>query len=450
MTRHASLWYSGCMDILEITRDIQHTLEQSELCRQQAEQTQEIARRLESREVTIAVIGQFKRGKTSLVNRILGSRLLPVGIVPITSAVTRISYAAAATDKTPADKTPADTARVFFLNGLSEDVPAEDLHRYISEQENPDNERCVAEVELRTDAEFLKDGLTLVDTPGVGSVHENNSKSAYDFARESDGVIFMLSVDSPINQIEIDFLKDTRRFAGKFYFVVNKIDTIDEEDLAEYLEYCSRLLCTIMEVEPGSEAAGAIRLLPVSAKKNIGIDELKKMIRDDLLQSAAEIMQQSAANKLLEILKDTRAQISSYREVLRMAPNVFRSRFDRMHAELARRSEAAEQLPRQFADGSPRQYLQAQLNDEKRDLTEHVRDLFGIEYTYRVDREEAGKLIDAEDYIAALQETYRQLADAMDTIFMYKEENAYTVARRIEDLNILIHDLDRYRRVLSV
>lgn len=449
MTRHASLWYSECMDILEITRDIQHTLEQSELCRQQAEQAQEIARRLESREVTIAVIGQFKRGKTSLVNRILGSRLLPVGIVPITSAVTRISYAAAAADKTPADKTPADTARVFFLNGLSEEVPAEDLNRYISEQENPDNERCVAEVELRTDAEFLKDGLTLVDTPGVGSVHENNSKSAYDFARESDGVIFMLSVDSPINQIEIDFLKDTRRFAGKFYFVVNKIDTIDEEDLAEYLEYCSRLLCTIMEAEPGSEAAGAIRLLPVSAKKDIGIDELKKMIRDDLLQSAAEIMQQSAANKLLEILKDTRAQISSYREVLRMAPNVFRSRFDRMHAELARRSEAAEQLPRQFADGSPRQYLQAQLNDEKRDLTEHVRDLFGIEYTYRVDREEAGKLIDAEEYIAALQETYRQLADAMDTIFMYKEENAYTVARRIEDLNILIHDLDRYRRVLS-
>ncbi len=462
MTRHASLWYSGCMDILEITRDIQHTLEQSELCRQQAEQTQEIARRLESREVTIAVIGQFKRGKTSLVNRILGSRLLPVGIVPITSAVTRISYAATAANKdqtsaaadkdqtsAAAEKTPADTARVFFLNGLSEDVPAEDLHRYISEQENPDNERCVAEVELRTDAEFLKDGLTLVDTPGVGSVHENNSKSAYDFARESDGVIFMLSVDSPINQIEIDFLKDTRRFAGKFYFVVNKIDTIDEEDLAEYLEYCSRLLCTIMEAEPGSEAAGAIRLLPVSAKKNIGIDELKKMIREDLLQSAAEIMQQSAANKLLEILKDTRAQISSYREVLRMAPNVFRSRFDRMHAELARRSEAAEQLPRQFADGSPRQYLQAQLNDEKRDLTEHVRDLFGIEYTYRVDREEAGKLIDAEDYIAALQETYRQLAEAMDTIFMYKEENAYTVARRIEDLDILIHDLDRYRRVLS-
>ena len=443
------------MDILEITRDIQHTLEQSELCRQQAEQAQEIARRLESREVTIAVIGQFKRGKTSLVNRILGSRLLPVGIVPITSAVTRISYAAAATDKTPADKTPADktpadTARVFFLNGLSEEVPAEDLHRYISEQENPNNERCVAEVELRTNAEFLKDGLTLVDTPGVGSVHENNSKSAYDFARESDGVIFMLSVDSPINQIEIDFLKDTRRFAGKFYFVVNKIDTIDEEDLAEYLEYCSRLLCTIMEAEPGSEAAGAIRLLPVSAKKNIGIDELKKMIRDDLLQSAAEIMQQSAANKLLEILKDTRAQISSYREVLRMAPNVFRSRFDRMHAELARRSEAAEQLPRQFADGSPRQYLQAQLNDEKRDLTEHVRDLFGIEYTYRVDREEAGKLIDAEDYIAALQETYRQLAAALDTIFMYKEENAYTVARRIEDLNILIHDLDRYQRAINL
>ncbi|MBQ6401073.1 MAG: dynamin family protein [Firmicutes bacterium] len=423
--------------MLETTREIQKTLESFELCTQQANQVRQLADKLEHREVTIAVIGQFKRGKTMMVNRMLGSGVLPVGIVPITAAVTRIRFA---------EDADGETARVWYLNGLSEDVKATDLHRFISEQENRDNELGVAEVELRTNADFLRDGLVLVDTPGVGSVHENNSKSAYDFARESDGVIFMLSVDSPINQIEIDFLRDTRRFAGKFYFVVNKIDTIDEEDLAEYLDYCNALLCSIMEIQPGSEEAKAIRLLPISAKKGTGVDRLMETVREDLLHSAGDIMRHSVGLKLLEILKNTRAQISSYREVLRMAPNVFHRRFDHMHEELENLAAQADSLPACDPDGTPKQYLRAQLNEEKALLTAKVREDFGIEYFYYVDRSDAADLMSRDEYAAELSETCRQLEETLDAIFMYKEENAYTVARRIEDLNILMHTLDKYRR----
>ena len=421
------------MDILQITKKIKTTFSEYELCRLQESQVETLVKKLEKKDITIAVIGQFKRGKTTMVNSILGRKLLPVGIVPITSAVTRIEYA---------EGEKGDSAKVYFLNGLCEEIPAENLHEYISEQENHDNERGVAEVELRTDSDFLKDGLILVDTPGVGSVHENNSKSAYDFARESDGVIFMLSVDSPINQIEVDFLKSVRKFAGKFYFTVNKIDTVDENDLTEYLEYCTALIGDIMGYDPGDGDAESLKLIPISAKKNTGIDILTEMIRDDLLNKAADIMKQSISLKLLEILKNTKTQVGSYREVLKMAPNVFNRRFKEMNELLEEQREKLFQLE----DGK---YLRARLNEDKAFLTKQVRKLFGIEYYYYVDRSDAAEFLTRDEYVAELSETFDELTGTLNAIFMYKEENAYAVARRIEDLNILMQKIGKYTRQIE-
>ena len=438
------------MNILETTIKAQELFSGFELCRLQEQETQVLADRLRSRKITIAVIGQFKRGKTTLINSILGSMLLPVGIVPITAAITRIEYAPDAAPSTAdAAQTAAGTtdgaqtaatATVFFTNGLSEQVPVSDLHEYISEQENHDNERGVAEVELLTDADFLKGGLTLVDTPGVGSVHEQNSKSAMDFARESDGVIFMLSVDSPLNQIEVDFLRKVRRFAGKFYFAVNKIDRVDEDELEEYLEYCRSLIVGIMELD--DEEAKALKLLPISARKGTGVSELTELIREDLLTRGTEIMERSVGLKLLEILNNTRSQISSYREVLKMAPNVFNRRFKEMSLLLHDQREKIDSLE----EGT---YLRARLNEEKALLTRKVRELFGIEYYYYVDREDAAELMDRDEFAAELTAVYDELESTINSIFMYKEENAYAVARRIEDLNILIHDMRKLTRQIE-
>lgn len=427
------------MNILETTIKARELFSGFELCRLQEEETRKLQERLENKKITIAVIGQFKRGKTTLINTILGRPLLPVGIVPITAAITRIEYAEAAAGAAGA-ATAGDHATVYFSNGLSEAVPAEDLHAYISEQENHDNERGVAEVELLTDAEFLKDGLTLVDTPGVGSVHENNSKSAVDFARESDGVVFMLSVDSPINQIEVDFLRKVKQFAGKFYFVVNKIDRVDEEELAEYMDYCSALICRIMDLE--GDDAKALKLVPVSARKGTGVQELTEMIRTDLLVKGPEIMERSVGLKLLQILNQTRSQIASYREVLKMAPNVFNRRFGEMKLLMEEQRKQVQYL-------EDRKYLRAEVNEEKAFLTRKVRDLFGIEYYYFVDREDAAELMDRESYAAELTAVYDELEDTVNSIFMYKEENAYTVARRIEDLNILMQQMRKLSRQIE-
>jgi len=75
------------MNILETTIKAKELFSGFELCRLQEQETQKLIDRLENKKITIAVIGQFKRGKTTLINTILGEKLLPVGIVPITAVI---------------------------------------------------------------------------------------------------------------------------------------------------------------------------------------------------------------------------------------------------------------------------------------------------------------------------------------------------------------------------
>ncbi|MDO4545361.1 MAG: dynamin family protein, partial [Bacillota bacterium] len=411
------------MDILNTTRDMEALFGGYELCRTQTSQIKQLREKLEDSSITVAVIGQFKRGKTTLVNEILGEELLPVGIVPITAAVTRITYG-------------EPEVQVIFQNGLCETVEPSELSAYISEQENHDNALGVAEVELHVSSEFLRSGVVLVDTPGVGSAHEKNSRAAYDFVRESDAVIFMLSVDSPINQIEIDFLKRVGKYAGKFYFLVNKVDLIDEKELSEYMDYCHGLLSKLT----GSRE---IRLLAVSAKKGRGVEELKRAISEDIREESREIMTESVRRKLLELLNNTTSQIRSYRTVLNMAPNVFHSRFREIQGML-------EDLRKQKEEIDPQEtFPVTELNEEKHYLQGKVRELFEIDYYYdihRVDREET---LDAVAYAERAEALYTELEQTLNAIFMYKEENTYAVARRIEDLNILIREMGKLKKQLE-
>ena len=77
---------------LEIAKTANELFSPFEICQREANKAKELAEKLENQQVTISVIGQFKRGKSTLVNAILQDEILPVGIVPVTAAVTEIRY----------------------------------------------------------------------------------------------------------------------------------------------------------------------------------------------------------------------------------------------------------------------------------------------------------------------------------------------------------------------
>lgn len=279
-------------EILNILEKAEKLLDASNMCNDFATKIKQLKGKIQNKQIVISVVGQFKRGKTSFINTILGNDILPVGIIPITSVITKLRYG-------------LPQAKIMFNNGEEKEVSFDSLHKYISEQENPKNKKDVECVDIYYPCGILKDGVILVDTPGVGSIHKHNTEVTYSFLKDSDAVIFMLSVDSPINEIEKDFLYSVRKYASKFYFAVNKIDMISEKELEIFLKYCEKVLCETMNVD-------SVVIFPISAKDSTGIEEILSCIKADIQTSIEDILIESVKIKTKDILNNALSRIDLY------------------------------------------------------------------------------------------------------------------------------------------
>ncbi|EHO86367.1 hypothetical protein HMPREF0380_00659 [Eubacterium infirmum F0142] len=402
------------IDILELAKEADELFSGGEAaCSIQRRQCKLLVDKLSNSNMTISVIGQFKRGKSTLSNCILGKNYMPVGIVPITSAVTKVVYG-------------RQSAEVCFENGEVRPVEIDDLSAYISEQENAQNKLGVKEVVIHSESDFLKNGITYVDTPGVGSFHKNNTEVAYDYMKESDAVIFLLSVDSPINQIEIDFLQSTKEYAGKFYFAVNKIDTVSAGDLEAYTGYCAGLLSEIMETS-------AIKLMPVSAKTGEGVEALKSAILRDLSASIREIMQESTRKKLIDIIGSALKELQFYRSAMSMPYEELDKNFAELSDFMNEQIAGAEEHVGMFA---------LRLNELRLRISKKIFELFDIEYSFDIEELPAGlSNMSKEEYLQQVKELCDDMQVKLSAVLLYKEDNAYAVIRRIEDTNKLTRRL---------
>jgi len=205
----------------------------------------------------VAVLGQFKRGKSTLLNALLEVPLLPTGVTPVAAIATFIK----AGPKTSARITFKDGKEPFLIATAAE-IPAI-LERYISETENPRNRLKVESVEIEVRSEFLDQGIVFVDTPGVGSTFLHNTQTAEAVLTECDAAVFVISADPPITEVEVDYLVKVQEFISKIFFAMNKVDLLDshERGIAE------RFLADVLKDHPN--LAQPFRIFCVSAKQGL-------------------------------------------------------------------------------------------------------------------------------------------------------------------------------------
>jgi Dynamin family len=179
--------------------------------------------RLRTGHFCIAVLGEFKRGKSTLVNALLGTELLPTGVLPLTAVATEVSYGAPA-------------ATIVFLDGHAEQVAADDLANYVTEAKNPSNERKVARAEVKVTAELLHSGAVLVDTPGTGSVFGHDEAAARALL-EADGAVVVFSADAPLSKQERELVNTLSARQGPTFYVLNRTDHLAAAELAEVTRF---------------------------------------------------------------------------------------------------------------------------------------------------------------------------------------------------------------------
>ena len=264
---------------------------------------EDLREKIETNTFNLVVVGQFKRGKTSLINALLGADILPVAVVPLTSIVTIMKY--------------GDALRitVHFNDGRVTEIKSESLPDYVTERGNPKNAKDVSEVVITYPSPYLRGGVQIIDTPGVGSVYQHNTDVAYQYLPKSDAALFLLSVDQPLSKAELDFLKDVREYSNRIFFLLNKADYFCEADLRESMDFSKNVL---------KEAMGAdVRIFPVSAKlalegklsgaeglvKKSLLPQFSEVLNNFLMEEKGKILILSVANNLLRLISRARFEL---------------------------------------------------------------------------------------------------------------------------------------------
>ncbi|MGH3781004.1 MAG: dynamin family protein, partial [Pseudonocardiaceae bacterium] len=176
-------------------------------------------RRLLDPTVRVLVVGEFKQGKSLLINALVDAPVCPVDDDIATALPTEVSYS----------KTPVATL-VRGSDGASDaettrvQIPLDELASHMSEAGNPANRQRLLRAEVGIPRQILADGLALVDTTGVGglsSVHTTGTLAALPTA---DAVLLVSDASQEYSEPEVDFLRQAMKLCPNVACVLTKID----------------------------------------------------------------------------------------------------------------------------------------------------------------------------------------------------------------------------------
>jgi GTP-binding protein EngB required for normal cell division len=198
-----------------------------------------IVERLESHRFEIAVFGRVSSGKSSLLNHVLGTAVLPVGVNPITAVPTRLIHGREA------------LLTVTFADRRTERLPIERLPEFVSEVHNPANAKGVVRLVVELPSGRLQNGLGFVDTPGLGSLATAGAAETLAYLPQCDLGVVLISAGSPLNDEDLSTIRVLYESAIPVKVLLSKADLLAPSDLASALDYTSHQVRAQLGFEVG-------------------------------------------------------------------------------------------------------------------------------------------------------------------------------------------------------
>lgn len=173
----------------------------------------------------IAVFGRVSTGKSSLLNHLLGTDVLPVGVNPITAIPTRLLYG------------PVPRAVIEFLGGNRETIHPGRLAEFVSEEHNPGNSRRVSRVTVFVPSSRLHEGIVFVDTPGLGSLATNGAVETLAYLPRCDLGLVLIDAASTITPDDLGTLRILHEAGTPVLLLSSKADLLAPADLDRVGKY---------------------------------------------------------------------------------------------------------------------------------------------------------------------------------------------------------------------
>ena len=181
--------------------------------------------RLEDNSFEIAIFGRVSSGKSSLLNAMLETDVLPVGVTPITAVPTRLAYGEAA------------AVNVWFANRSPERYEISQLPEFVSEQLNPGNEKHVTRIVVQLPSPRLRDGITFVDTPGLGSLATRGAAETLAYLPRCDLGVVLIDAGSTLTPDDLQTIQILYDAAIPATVLLSKADLLTVEDRSRVIEY---------------------------------------------------------------------------------------------------------------------------------------------------------------------------------------------------------------------
>ncbi len=278
-------------------------------------QISELQNRLSKGRLHLAVLGQFNRGKSTFINALLGIRVLPTSVLPLTSVPTIIEYG------------NESRCTVRFLDDKPDLIIEDSIHnieetlrRYVAEENNPKNRDQVKDVTITCTSPLLHNGTILIDTPGFGSTHEHNTKTTLDLLAECDAALFLLSAEPPMTQVEKEFLAQVKTSIPRIFFILNKVDLLTESEAVDIDRFIKDILQNQLGYSSDLPLYHTCALKGEEAKTTStedpdwnasGLENVKQEILDFMVREKYFALSEALHEKFEDALKGIRNQLES-------------------------------------------------------------------------------------------------------------------------------------------
>lgn len=253
---------------------------------------QEAKSYLHEEKIYVVVCGEFKQGKSSLINAFIDEKnLFPVDVRVTTNLISTITYG----------KEEKITVILGDIGqGKPKQITRDEIPNYVTEQQNKGNYKNARMLIIESPNPHLKEGLVLVDTPGTGSLNSEHTALTYSFIPNADVILFVSDIQSPLKEEDLKFIDERiLPHCQNIIFVVTKIDAIVNYQTIVNSNQ-EKIFNLLQSKNIFSEE---ISIIPVSSKAKQ--DYLQYQDEEDLQESHFPELQE----KVWSIVKEKRGQI---------------------------------------------------------------------------------------------------------------------------------------------
>jgi len=328
--------------------------------------------------LSMVVLGEFNHGKSSTINALLGTPVLPTGITPTTAVITHVRQG---------DGLP----RVVSESG-SREVTWDQLRDLVTHDAGVD----LRYIEIPVQSSLLANGLTIVDTPGVNDISRQKVEITYGYVPRADIVLYVLDATQALKKSEVTFIQDRllRQSQKRLFFLLGKIDALTDDELNEVTQHVEQRI---------TDLVGHAPIYPVSARRasnggDPGFDRFRADIelyirnaREDIILEGAfrtgmrlaSVMDQSMAieqsavrlgtEELERRIRNVKTRLEGSRVMVGQNVELIDVRANDLKAAT---SDTVARFTREFAAALPREIQKATPDDIRKYLPSFIQDTF--------------------------------------------------------------------------